>query len=72
MFPAGSMTITLNNVSQLVFDQQDLTFFSYDDVTNLNESSQWVNLTSPLFQSWMEQNAQVVTKKLIGRINGTF
>ena len=39
---------------------------------NFNPDSQWVDLTNPAFQSWMEQNAVIKLTKLMGTLRGNF
>lgn len=39
---------------------------------NFNPGSQWADLASPVFQSWMEQNAVIELTKLMGTLRGNF
>ncbi len=71
MFPSGTITITTGNKSMITVDQTELTVFDYE-VDNFNPNTQWVDLTSQPFQSWMEQNAIISLTKLIGKVKGKF
>lgn len=70
MLPFNTITATYTNGSAITIDTADLTNFN-SDFGNINRSVQWADLTSNLFQSWMEPNAELKTTKLIGRFTST-
>jgi hypothetical protein len=71
LFPQTTLSITFNENTVLPIKGDDLSVFSYK-ATNADLAKQWIDLTNPLFQNWMEQNADVSTTKLLGTISGGF
>jgi hypothetical protein len=71
LFPQANLIITFNGNTNLPLKGDDLSVFSYRAI-NANLAQQWIDLTNPLFQNWMEQNADVSTTKLMGTISGGF
>lgn len=52
MFPIGSVSVLSADGSNMSVDVTDLTYFEYE-MHNVEESKQWADLESQVFQSWM-------------------
>ena len=52
MFPVGSINLTTASGSTIAVNMTELTNFNYNN-PNVNASLQWVDLSDPVFQSWM-------------------
>lgn len=52
MFPMGSISVLSAEGSNISVDATDLTYFEYE-MSNGEESRQWVDLESQAFQSWI-------------------